>query len=84
MIRTNNFCFSANRTCHHDDYYLLLSKFITITNVKEKKKKIKILFSNDTIFYLDIDSSDLLFFPLILLRSIWGGKGCAMSVRTEY
>ena len=84
MSKTKNYCFSANRICHHDDYYLLLSKLINIENIKDIKRKINILFSKDVIFYLDIDSLDLMFFPLILLRTIWGGKGVAISVRTEY
>ena len=77
-------CFSADRTCHHDDYCLLISKFLPITNVKSLSKKIWWLLSNRTIFFLDIDSYDLLFAPLIILRSLWGGKGFGVSVRTEY
>lgn len=77
-------CFSANRTCHHDDYFLLFSKFIGLNNVKSSFPKLKILFSRDKIIFLDIDYADLIFFPIILLRGIWGGKGIAISVRTEY
>ncbi|WP_310557796.1 hypothetical protein [Flavobacterium sp.] len=84
MSRIENYCFSANRICHHDDYHLLISKFVAVKNEKGFVNKIKILFSSSTIFYLDIDSVDLFFFPLIILRSLWKGKGCALSVRTEY
>jgi hypothetical protein len=77
-------CFSANRTCHHDDYFLLFSKFVKLYNVKTFFSKLKILFSNDRILFLDIDSRDLIFFPLILVRGLWGGTGVAISVRTEY
>ncbi|WP_159950350.1 hypothetical protein [Polaribacter septentrionalilitoris] len=78
------YCFSANRICHHDDYFLLLSKYISIKNIKSKKKKIAILLSKKKVVFLDIDSLDLIFFPIIMLRSLWGGKGLAISVRTEY
>lgn len=77
-------CFSANRICHHDDYYAVISKFTPTVNVKSFSAKVKGLLSNRLIFFLDIDSHDLVFVPLILIRSLWGGKGCGISVRTEY
>lgn len=79
-----NVCFSANRICHHDDYFLLISKFDNVINIKGLFIKIKYLFSAKTIYFLDIDKGDLLFFPFIILRSFWGAKGVAISVRTEY
>lgn len=84
MRDKKNVCFSASRICHHDDYYLFISKFDDVINVKSLFCKLKFLFSRKTIYYLDIDKLDLVFTPLILLRSIWGGKGIGMSVRTEY
>ena len=77
-------CYSANRTCHHDDYFVLINKIYPCTNIKSFFKKLKLLFSVKRIIFLDIDSLDLLFTPLIILRSLWGGKGMGISVRTEY
>lgn len=77
-------CFSADRICHHDEYYEVISKFRSTVNVKLFSAKLRGLLSNRDIFFLDIDSHDLIFVPLILLRSLWGGKGYGISVRTEY
>lgn len=76
--------FSADRICHHDDYFLLTSKFVKIQNIKNFKQKVRFLFSSKKIIFMDIDGADLLFLPLIVLRTLWGGKGYALSVRTEY
>lgn len=77
-------CFSANRTCHHDDYFSLINNIQSSKNIKKFLKKISILFTNKSIVYFDIDGLDLFFTPLIILRSIWGAKGLGISVRTEY
>ncbi|PQJ81100.1 hypothetical protein [Polaribacter glomeratus] len=77
-------CFSANRTCHHDDYFLLISTQKKAINVKNSWLKLKYLLSNKAIMFFDIDSRDLIFLPLILLRSIWTNGNYAISVRTEY
>lgn len=84
MNPSNKFvCFSANRICHHDDYHLLLKTFVDIENIKRFYPKIKVLFSRTNIIFLDIDSRDLIFLPFVVLRSLWGGRGVAISVRTE-
>ena len=77
-------CFSANRICHHDDYYLLISKIAPSVNVKSYKAKLKYLFSSNPIMFLDIDSRDLLFLPIIIIRTLWTSGNFSMSVRTEY
>lgn len=78
------YCFSANRICHHDDYYLLVNKIRTSFNVKKRGEKLRILLGKAPILFFDIDSSDLIYFPIILIRGLWGGNGLAISVRTEY
>jgi hypothetical protein len=78
------YCFSANRICHHDDYFLVISCLKNAVNIKKKFQKIRVLFSKKKIIYLDIDSTDLQFFVFIILRSFWGGRGLGLSVRTEY
>jgi glycosyltransferase involved in cell wall biosynthesis len=78
------YCFSADRICHHDDYFLIIDSVISSINIKNKKTKIQILLSKKSIVFLDIDGTDLIYFFLIILRKFWGGKGLAISVRTEY
>ena len=77
-------CFSANRICHHDDYFILIKNIYQARNEKSFNSKVKCLMSKKTIIFLDIDSLDIFFTPLIVLRSLWGGKGLGISVRTEY
>lgn len=77
-------CFSAKRICHHDDYFLLIDKFRPSVNIKDNKEKKRLLKSDLPIVFFDIDSADLKYFLLIMLRGLWGGKGLAISVRTEY
>lgn len=79
------YCFSAkNRRCHHDDYFLLISKFRNVANIKSFKTKIKLLLSNKPIIFLDIDNKDLLLLPFMIIRALWGGKAIAISVKTEF
>ena len=78
------YCFSANRICHHDDYYLLVDKIRPSLNVKKKGEKLRALLGRSPIVFFDIDSLDLIYFPIILIRGLWGGNGLAISVRTEY
>lgn len=78
------YCFSANRICHHDDYYLLINKIRPSLNVKSNKEKRRLLITDASIVFFDIDSADLAYILFILLRGLWGGKGLAISVRTEY
>lgn len=78
------YSFTANRVCHHDDYHRLVCKIRPAENVKSYAKKFRILFSKHPIIFMDIDAHDLLLMPLMVLRSLWGGKGIALSVRTEY
>ncbi|TNE53546.1 MAG: hypothetical protein EP338_11005 [Bacteroidetes bacterium] len=78
------YCFSANRVCHHDDYYRLVNKIRKAENIKSFGQKLKILFSKKSIVFMDIDSRDLMLAPFMILRSLWGAKAIALSVRTEY
>ena len=78
------YCFSAERICHHDDYFHIIDSVISSVNIKNKKTKFQLLLSKNPIVFLDIDGADLIYFFLIILRKLWGGKGLAISVRTEY
>jgi hypothetical protein len=78
------YCFSKNIVCHHDDYFEVVNKIRPAKNIKSFKTKIKILLSRKKIVLMAIDHSDLIFFPLLVLRSLWGGKGIAISVSTEW
>ncbi len=81
-------CLGANRTCHHYDYFLLLKSLLKETDIcvkytKDSFTKFKLLFSKDSVVFLDIDKYDLLFLPIILVRSLTTKKNFAISVRTE-
>ena len=78
------YCFSANRICHHDDYYLLIHKIRPSLNIKSNREKRRLLITNASVVFFDIDGADLAYIILILLRGSWGAKGLAISVRTEY
>lgn len=84
MFNRKIYCFSANRICHHDDYYLLINKIRPSSNINCNKEKRRLLITDAPIVFFDIDGADLAYIILILLRGLWGGKGLAISVRTEY
>lgn len=84
MPKNKIHCFSAGRICHHDDYFLVINCICPAVNLKDKKEKLNVLFSKSPIVFLDIDGDDLKYTLIILLRSLWGGRGLGISVRTEY
>ena len=77
------YIFSINKNGHYEDYAKVLSSLISAKVIRSTIQQLKISFSSNSIIFLDGDSFHLLFFPIIVLRSLLGYKNYLFSIRTE-